>query len=443
MAIDATTTTAKQNGVHNSNGATDNFTVISACGTAQVLTPPQVPDIDASKLTITLAPSLKPIPQPESLIFGAKMTDHMLLMSFDPVSGWSPPAIRPYGPLSLDPASSCFQYCPNLFEGMKAYLGPDGKPRLFRPDMNMARMARSTARVALPPFDTNALLILIKKLVMIEARWIPSQPGYSLYVRPTLIGTRAALGVAASTHAMLYVILSPTGPFFPPSLTTPRRRNWISLLASSTTVRAWPGGTGAHKLGLNYSPCFEPQREAAKKNYSQILWLLPVEKDNRKEWQVTECGQMNFMCIVKRDDGGIDLVTPPLDGTILPGVTRDSILSLGAEHNKGSPLPGLSPTLKLHVKEATMNISDLVRWEQEGRLLEAFGSGTAAILAGVWKVGWEDRDIMFGNGMEDELQEGEKDVNGLGPVGKALYTKILEIQEGRVEGHEWSVSCEE
>lgn len=156
----------------------------------------------------------------------------------------------------------------------------------------------------LQSFDTNALLKLIKKLVMVDARWIPSLPGYSLYIRPTLIGTRPALGVAASTHATLYVILSPTGPYFPPSLTTPRRRSWISLLASSTNVRAWPGGTGAYKLGLNYSPCFQPQKEASKLNYSQILWLLPVEIEGRKEWKVTECGQMNFMCVVRRDDGG-------------------------------------------------------------------------------------------------------------------------------------------
>jgi len=278
---------------------------------------------------------------------------------------------------------------------------------------------------------------------MIDARWIPALPGYSLYIRPTLIGTRPALGVAASTHAMLYIILSPTGPYFPPSHTTPRRRDWISLFASSRNVRAWPGGTGAYKLALNYAPCFEPQREAAKLGYSQILWLFPIEKEGGKEWLVTECGQMNFMVVIKRDDGGIELVTPSLDGIILPGVTRDSILTLAAQHNKGSPLPGLSPDLNVYVREAPLYISHLVRWEQEGRILEAFGSGTAAILAGVSRVGWEGKDILFGRGMEDELKEGETDVNGLGPVGKALYEKIVEIQEGRVEGHEWSVSCEE
>lgn len=141
---------------------------------------------------------------------------------------------------------------------------------------------------------------------MIDRRWIPSSPGYSLYIRPTVIGTRVGLGVTESNHALLYVILSPTGPYFSPSQSTPRRRSWIRLLASSSTsvVRAWPGGTGGYKLGLNYSPCFSPQREAAKRGYSQILWVLPVNTEKGKDWQVCEAGNMNVMCAIRRDDGG-------------------------------------------------------------------------------------------------------------------------------------------
>lgn len=140
---------------------------------------------------------------------------------------------------------------------------------------------------------------------MLEARWIPTKPGYSLYIRPTLIGTRPELVVSASNHAMLYIILSPTGPYLPPNLAIPRQRNWISLFPSSTNVRAWPGGTGEFKLGLNYAPCLEPQREAAKLGYPHILWLLPVDIEGRKEWQIAECGHMNFFCVVKREDGGM------------------------------------------------------------------------------------------------------------------------------------------
>jgi len=370
------------------------------------------------------------------------MSDHMLVMSFDPFTGWSAPEIRPYGALSIEPSSSCFQYSTNVFEGMKTYLGPDGEPRLFRPDLNMARLSRSAARVALPAFDTEALLALIKKLVLIDQHWIPTQPGYSLYVRPTLVGTRVGFGVAASPHALLCVVLSPTGPYFPRTRVTSRKRCWTTVLASSTSIRAWPGGTGDYKLALNYAPCFAPQIEAEKMGYEQILWLLPVETPAGKEWKVTECGQMNFWCVLKRDDGGIDIVTPILDGTILPGVTRDSLLHIAAKHNTGSPLPGVDADLKIHVREDTLYMSDIVQWEKEERFIECFGSGTAAILIGIWKVGWEGKDIVLGPDMDEEVKDGEVDINGLGAIGRALYDRILAIQEGRVEGHPWSVPCE-
>lgn len=138
---------------------------------------------------------------------------------------------------------------------------------------------------------------------------------------------------------------------------------------------------------------------------------------------------------------GVDILTPELDGTILPGVTRDSILKLATEHNKGSPLPGLSPNLRLEVKEQVIYVSDISRWSQEGRLIEMFGTGTAAIVAGIWKVGWEDQDIVVTPGLEDILKDGEKDINGLGEIGKAFYDRLLEIQEGRIT-HEWSVVVE-
>jgi len=145
---------------------------------------------------------------------------------------------------------------------------------------------------------------LIKKLVAIDERWIPNERGYSLYVRPTLIGTRVGFGVAASKHAVLCVMLSPTGPYFPATSTYPRRRAWTTLLASATNIRAWPGGTGQYKLALNYTPCLAPGIEAEEQGYGQILWLLPVETANGKDYKVTECGQMNFWLVLKRDDGG-------------------------------------------------------------------------------------------------------------------------------------------
>ncbi|KZT35430.1 branched-chain amino acid aminotransferase II [Sistotremastrum suecicum HHB10207 ss-3] len=377
-----------------------------------------LPDIDPSKLTITLANDLKPLPPPESLVFGQTMTDHMLIMSFDPTTGWSAPEIKPFGPLSLDPASSCFQYCPNVFEGMKAYLDPEGRPRLFRPDLNMDRFTKSTERVALPTFNASALLELIKKLVSVDARWIPKKRGYSLYIRPTLLGTRPGLGVAASTHALLYVLLSPTGPYFPSGFKP------VSLLASEDAVRSWPGGTGGFKLGLNYAPCFQPQRQAAKRGYDQLLWLLGEER------RICEVGQMNFFVVTQREDGDLDLLTPPLDGTILPGITRNSCLQLAEAHTTGrEPLDTLKE--KLHPSERAITMADLLNFSNSGTLLEVFGAATAAVITPVGRIGYNGSDIHI------PTYEG-----GLGPVGRNLYERIVDIQEGRYK-HEWSVLCSE
>ncbi|GBE87081.1 branched-chain amino acid aminotransferase II [Sparassis latifolia] len=374
-------------------------------------------DLDVSKLRITLAESLKPIPPADELVFGKTFTDHMLVASYDPVNGWSAPEIKPYGPLSLDPASSCFQYSTNIFEGMKAYIGVDGKPRLFRPEMNMARMKRSADRIALPPFSVDAVLELIKKIVTLEQRWIPNKTGCSLYIRPTVIGTRPNLGVRASDSALLYIILTPAGPFF---RTGPRP---ISLLAVGDSVRAWPGGTGGHKLALNYASTFKPQQYAEKLGYEQVLWLL--------QGTVTEAGAMNFFVVLKRDDGDWDVITAPLDGTILPGVTRDSCLALIGAHPSRTHLPHLPSSLRLYPQERSFTITDIFTWHAEGRLLEAFAAGTAMIVGSVCRIGHEGKDIV--------LPEYEA---GRGPVAQALYERILDIQEGRVEWDGWSVVCE-
>ncbi|EPQ61304.1 branched-chain amino acid aminotransferase II [Gloeophyllum trabeum ATCC 11539] len=394
--------------------------------------------LDASKVTVTLTKSPKPIPPVEELVFGQQMTDHMLVATFDPAHGWSAPEIKPYGPLSLDPASSCFQYCPNVFEGMKAYLGPDGEPRLFRPELNMARMQRSAARVALPPFSPSALLALIKRMVLLERRWIPRARGCALYIRPTIIGTRPALGVSASDHALLYIILSPMGPYF---RTGPKP---ISLLGVCDAVRAWPGGTGGYKLGLNYAPGFEPQKRAAQKGYMQVLWLFKEGEGRGLEGlKVTEAGAMNFFVVVKRADGDLDVITPPLDGTILPGLTRDSCLALVRAHTPSTrALPALPPATRVHAHERTLTVADLVRWYAEGRLLEAFGVGTAVVVVPVGRIGYE---VEVAGKEEKEVRDVllPEYEGGYGPVARALWERVVEIQEGRAEWERWSVSCEE
>ena len=283
----------------------------------------------------------------------------------------------------------------------------------------MDRLTTSAARVALPPFDGDALLTLIKKLIIIEKRWIPSLPGYSLYIRPTIIGTRPSLGVFASDSAMLFVILSPTGPYF-------RTPSPLSLLSIGQSVRSWPGGTGAYKLASNYTQGFLPQRVAARRGFHQCLWLLGGDT-------ITEAGAMNFFVVLKRDDGDLDVVTPPLDGTILPGLTRDACLDLLNAHPRISCLPNIPDSLKIYTHERTLTMTQLAQYSAEGKLVEAFVSGTAVIVAPVGRIGWEDEtkgDIV--------LEEWE---GAYGPLGKALWERIVDIQQGRFEWKGWSVPC--
>ncbi|KAF5374348.1 hypothetical protein D9758_004699 [Tetrapyrgos nigripes] len=463
---------------------------------------PKLQELDPSKLKITLSEHLQPLPELSTLQFGEKHSDHILVASFDPKTGWSDPEIRPYGKIELDPMSSALQYGTNCFEGMKAYLSPTGTPLLFRPQRNMARLASSVHRLALPPFSPFALLTLIKKLVVIEKRWIPSESGYSLYVRPTVIGTRNHLGVKESDSALIYVMCSPTGPYFPLARGLGVPEGYIkpvNLLAVSSHVRAWPGGTGGHKLAVNYSPGFLPMTHAMKQGWDQILWL--------RGDTVMEVGAMNFFICVTRDDGDIDLITPPLDGTILPGVTRASIMEIARAHSaslstsstSGATLNGVAS--RLHVSETELSLSTLIQWSRQGKLIEAFGVGTAAILAPVGIIGFEgaeselpstsaeptlteettstatnttngthasggidppsslidskDKSISGVSGKE-LIREGGKITlpvheKGIGPISDALRGRVLDIQEGRIsfagfsgdgkgEG-EWSVTC--
>ncbi|KAJ7862864.1 branched-chain-amino-acid transaminase [Mycena leptocephala] len=387
----------------------------------------QIAPLDASLLKIELAETLKPIPKPGSYTFGDVHTDHMLVMTYHPKAGWSAPEIKPYGPLALDPSSNCLQYSTNVFEGMKAILDPEGTPRMFRPDENMARLLTSAARMALPSFDPNALLSCISKLVAIESRWIPTLPGHSLYIRPTMIGTKPSIKVGASDQATLYTIVTPVGPYF--STTS----NSVSLLAVGEHVRSWPGGTGGFKLGLNYSPGFIPQQSAAALGYDQVLWLLGLDK------QITEAGAMNFFAVTQRADGGVNVVTPPLDGTILPGITRDSAIVLLRAHgaDPGQKLLNLPVDMPVYVEERVLTVNELAAWAKAGTLLECFGTGTAVLVVTIERIG--DVDTVDGKTLRDiEMKAGK----GLGPVGQALWDKLLALKEGRENFGRWNVLCE-
>ncbi|KAF7315765.1 Branched-chain-amino-acid aminotransferase [Mycena indigotica] len=418
--------------------------------------------LDASLLKITHVETLKPVPTPGTYGFGDIKTDYMLVMEYTAGSGWSAPEIKPYGPLALDPASNCLQYCTNVFEGMKAFIGPDGKARMFRADQNMTRLVSSAERMGLPTFDPDALLKCITALVSIERRWIPAENGHSLYIRPTMIGTKASIRVGKSDSALLYTLVTPVGPYFPisPAIPHPTLAG-VSLLAISEHVRSWPGGTGGYKLGLNYSPGFVPQTLAAQEGYDQVLWCLDVGKKPEEGAVISEAGAMNFFAVLANEgsDGGITIVTPPLDGTILPGITRDSALQLLRAHADSLSTSSTSPfSSPLHsgsgpisVIERPLSLSELAQAAQAGRLLECFGTGTAVLVVAIERIGYYPLSKTTAVPIDSEHTENTPKITdivmkgglkGLGQVGKALYEKLGALKDGSEEWNGWNVVCE-
>ncbi|XP_048682985.1 branched-chain-amino-acid aminotransferase, cytosolic isoform X3 [Caretta caretta] len=376
----------------------------------------------AADLIINPATTFKEKPNPSGLVFGTVFTDNMLIVEWSLTSGWEKPHIRPLENLSLHPASSSLHYAVEprgeteenlvpmvwlneytLFEGMKAYRGVDGKIRLFRPTLNMDRMLRSAARATLPCFDKEELLECIRKLVEVEKEWVPHSTSASLYIRPTLIGTEPSLGVKKPTKALLYVILSPVGPYFASGSFNP-----ISLWADPKYVRAWKGGTGDCKLGGNYGSSIYAQREAMELGCQQVLWLYG------EDHQITEVGTMNLFLYWENEDGEEELATPPLDGIILPGVTRQSILELARKWGE------------FKVSERYITMSDLTAALEENRVKEMFGAGTACVVCPISKILYKGKNLHIPT-MENGPQLATRFLN-----------QLTDIQYGR-EDSEWTL----
>jgi branched-chain amino acid aminotransferase len=331
----------------------------------------------------------------------------MLTIEWNASEGWLAPQISPYQNFSLDPASCVFHYAFTAFEGMKAYKDNKGQLRLFRPEMNMARLNNSTARIALPTFDSSVMLQLISKFVALEERFIPSERGYSLYLRPTMIGTQKTLGVGPPGSAMFFLIASPVGPYYPTGFKA------ISLEATDYAVRAWPGGVGDKKLGANYATGIVPQLKAATRGCQQNLWLFGEEE------YITEVGTMNLFAAIKdKKTGQKELVTAPLDGTILPGVTRKSVLELAREK--------LEPE-GWKISERKFTMPEVAEAAEEGRLLEIFGSGTAAVVSPVRDIRWKDQ--LVDCGLKPDQEAGEVASKMLG---------WIEARQYGDEEHDWS-----
>lgn len=287
---------------------------------------------------------------------------------------------------------------------MKAYRDAKGNIRLFRPDLNMKRLSVSMERLSMPDLDKAGWLECIKQLVRTDADWIPDGEGFSLYLRPTVIGTQPTLGVSRSNSIKLFCITCPVGPYYPEGFKP------VRLLAETTAQRAWPGGTGDAKIGGNYAPTIRVQAAAASHGYAQVLWLYG------KEHQVTEVGTMNFFVLWKNKNGEKELITAPLDGTILPGVTRQSMLDLSRQWGE------------FKVSEKVFFMPELVEAIKEGRVLEAFGAGTAAVVSPIKQISYKgvDYDIPI------------DPAAGAGPLTKRMWNSLMDIQYGRVESP-WSV----
>jgi len=314
----------------------------------------------------------------------------MFVWDYNPEQGWHDPRIVPYGPLELDPASAVLHYGQAVFEGMKAYRGPQGEVLLFRPEQNMARLNRSNARMSIPQFDEEFALRAIKELVALEREWIPTAPGTALYIRPFIIATDNVLGVRPSATYRFMVILSPVGAYYEEGL------NPVSIYVEPHYVRAVRGGTGFAKAAGNYAGSLLAQKNAVAKGHSQVLWLDGIERK-----YVEEVGAMNVFFNI-----GGQMVTPDLGDSILPGVTRDSILQLLRSWNV--------PTV-----ERRLSVEEIFQAHAEGTLVEAFGCGTAAVVSPIGRLEYQGRLIEIGGGKIGELTQ-------------KLYDTLTGIQTGRL-----------
>lgn len=328
--------------------------------------------------------------------FGTVFTDHMVTIDFDVEHGWHNAVLGPRGPIALDPAASVLHYAQEIFEGMKAYRLADGTMALFRPHANAARLNRSAARLAMPELPEDLFVEAVRQLVLADADWFPAVDGGSLYVRPFMIATEAFLGVRPAKKYKFIVILSPAGNYFKSGAKA------VSVWVSDYT-RAAPGGTGEAKCGGNYAASLVPTGEAFAAGHDQVLFLDAAER----KW-VEELGGMNLFFVF--DDGS--MITPPLRGTILPGITRDSLLILAREQG-------------LDVREEMYSLDQWRADAASGRLVETFACGTAAVVTAVGRVAGRDGEFTIGSG-------------GAGQMTSALREQLVGIQRGHAEDrHGW------
>ncbi|MBQ6264211.1 MAG: branched-chain amino acid aminotransferase [Clostridia bacterium] len=340
------------------------------------------------KVTKTTAPKAKP---EGKLGFGKIFTDHMFIMNYTEGQGWHDPRIVPYGDISLSPASMVFHYGQEIFEGLKAYRGADGRPRLFRPDMNAKRTNSSNKRLVIPELPEDDFVQAVSELVEVDSDWIPTEKGTSLYIRPFIIATDDFLGVAPSKTYLFIIILSPSGAYYESGLEP------VGIWIEDDYVRAVRGGMGFTKTGGNYAASLIAQVKAHDDGYSQVLWLDGVERK-----YIEEVGAMNIFFKIN----GV-VVTPMLNGSILPGITRNSVIEICKDWG-------------LPVEERKVSVDELIEAQKTGKLEECWGTGTAAVISPVGKLRYKD-DVMIING------------GGIGELSQKLYDTVTGIQLGKLE----------
>ena len=347
-------------------------------------------------IPVTRTTNPKPRPEDETKLGFAKyFTDHMFVMEYDEGKGWHSPRVEPHAPFLIEPASAVLHYAQMMFEGMKAYRKPDGSIQIFRPDMNIARMKNTCERMCMPEVPGDLFLEGLKAVIYEDRDWIPTAPGTSLYIRPFLFGDEVSFSVLPAQHYRFMIILSPTGSYYAANdggLTTTR------IFVEDEYIRAAPGGTGYAKVGGNYGGGMRASQDAIKHDCKDVLWL-----DAEEHKYVEEIGTSNAFFKI-----GDEVITAPLDsGTILPGITRNSVIQLLTKWG-------------VKVSERKLSIDEVVAAAKDGSLKEIFASGTAAVIS---PIGWLNI-----NGTDVQVADGK-----VGPTAQKLYDNLYGMQTGVVE----------
>lgn len=338
------------------------------------------------EIKIELTKNPKEKPSSENLGFGQVFSDHMFMMEYTEGKGWHDPRIIPYGPIAYDPSIMVVHYGQTIFEGLKAYRTKDNRVVMFRPDENMKRLNQSCDRLCIPRIDEELALEALKKLVDIDRNWVPDAPGTSLYIRPFIYATDPYLGVRPSSTYHFLIITGPVGAYYKEGL------NPVKIYVESKYVRAVAGGIGAAKTAGNYAASLKAQQDAKELGYTQVLWLDGVERK-----YVEEVGTMNVFFVI-----GDEVITPELNGSILPGITRKSCIELLRSWG-------------LKVSERKISIQEISDANEKGLLKEAFGTGTAAVISPIGELFWNDQRMTLSGGR-------------IGEISQRLYGELTSIQ---------------